>query len=177
MGSVNGRPDKCLTYKQSAFCHGIVEGLSQTEAYRAAYPGTKMSTKTMKEAASRLMRVSNVIATIEELKAPAVEKVKRSYEKWLQEVENVAFVPSAQLEVKTPDTLKALELYGKATGLHKSVSPRPSPPAGGQLSALTYSGLPSLAGRRVCMRDCDTLRQTRRIFLPAHSLDNSRGCL
>jgi len=102
MGSVNGKPDRCLTYKQSAFCDGIVEGKSQTEAYRAAYPGTKMSTKTMKEAASRLMRDSNVIATIQELQAPAVEKVKRSYEQWLQEVEDVAFVQTEQLEVKTP---------------------------------------------------------------------------
>ncbi len=119
MGSVNGKPDRCLTYKQSAFCDGIVQGLSQTESYRAAYPGTKMSTKTMKEAASRLMRDSNVIATIQELQAPAVEKVKRSYEQWLQEVEDVAFVKTEQLEVKTSDKLKALELFGKATGIYQ----------------------------------------------------------
>ena len=119
MDTQNEKPNKCLTYKQSAFCDGIVQGLSQTESYRAAYPGTKMSTKTMKEAASRLMRDSNVMATIKELKAPAVEKVKRSYEQWLQEVEDVAFVQTEQLEVKTSDKLKALELFGRATGIYQ----------------------------------------------------------
>ncbi len=125
MDNQNEKPNKCLTYKQSAFCHEIVQGLSQTEAYRAAYPGTKMSTKTMKEAASRLMRDSNVMATIKELKAPAVEKVKRSYEQWLQEVEDVAFVKTEQLEVKTPDKLKALELFGKATGFYQEKAATP----------------------------------------------------
>jgi len=119
MDTQNEKPNKCLTYKQSAFCHEIVQGLSQTESYRAAYPGTKMSTKTMKEAASRLMRDSNVMATIKELKAPAVEKVKRSYEQWLQEVEDVAFVQTEQLDVKTSDKLKALELFSKATGYYQ----------------------------------------------------------
>jgi len=65
------------------------------------------------------MRDSNVMATIKELKAPAVEKVKRSYEQWLRQVEDVAFVPLEQLEVKTPDMLKALELFGKATGFYQ----------------------------------------------------------
>jgi len=119
MDTQNEKPNRCLTYKQSAFCDGIVQGLSQTAAYRAAYPGTKMSAKTMKEAASRLIRDSNVIATIKELQAPAVEKVKRSYEQWLQEVEDVAFVKTEQLEVKTSDKLKALELFGKATGIYQ----------------------------------------------------------
>lgn len=97
MGSVNGKPDKCLTYKQSAFCHGIVQGLSQTEAYRVGFPGTKMSTKTMKEAASRLMQNSNVIATIEELKAPVVAKVRYDFEEWLNELQAVAFFDPRKL--------------------------------------------------------------------------------
>lgn len=92
MGSENGNPPKALTHKQEEFARGIVRGMTQLEAYRTAYPGTKMSVKTMKEAASRLMRNSNVIATIEELKAPAIQKVQYDYERWLEEIQRVAFV-------------------------------------------------------------------------------------
>lgn len=48
-----------------------------------------------------------------------MEKVKRSYEKWLAEVEGVAFTPGDTIEVKAPDKLKALELFGKATGYYQ----------------------------------------------------------
>jgi len=107
-----------LTQKQQKFCYGIVQGLSQTEAYRAAYPGTKMATKTMKEAASRLMRNSNVLATIESLKAPAVEKVKASYERWLQEIEAAAFCDARKYFTETGDLLPVHQLGdGEGAGL------------------------------------------------------------
>ncbi len=48
-----------------------------------------------------------------------MKKAQRSYEQWLQEVEDVAFVKTEQLDVKTPDKLKALELFGRATGIYQ----------------------------------------------------------
>ena len=97
MSDVNGKSDKALTHKQEDFARGIVRGMTQLEAYRTAYPGTKMSVKTMKEAASRLMRNSNVIATIEELKAPVVAKVRYNFEEWLNELQAVAFFDPRKL--------------------------------------------------------------------------------
>ncbi len=118
MGSVNHKPIKPLTHKQSTFCYGMVQGLSQTEAYRAAYPGTKMSTKTMKEAASRLMRASNVIATIESLKAPAIKRVQATYEQWLQEIEAAAFCDARKYFTETGDLIPVHQLGdGEGVGL------------------------------------------------------------
>ncbi len=108
-----------ITGKQEKFCQAIIQGHNQSVAYRLAYGVKKATAKTINERASRLMANSKVVARIAELQAPAVKKAQRSYEQWLQEVEDVAFVKTEQLEVKTPDKLKALELFGKATGFYQ----------------------------------------------------------
>ncbi len=113
------KPSKLLTPKQEKFCHAIIQGHNQSEAYRLAYGVKKATAKTINERASRLMANSKVVARVAELRAPAVKKAQRSYEQWLQEVEDVAFVKTEQLEVKTLDKLKALELFGKATGIYQ----------------------------------------------------------
>ncbi len=85
----------------------------------------KATAKTINERASRLMANSKVVARVAELRAPAVKKVQRNYGQWLQEVEDVAFVDAKKLEVKTPDKLKALELFGKATGFYQEKAATP----------------------------------------------------
>lgn len=55
-----------------------------------------------------------------------MEKVKRSYEKWLAEVEGVAFTQVD--EYKAPDKLKALQLFGKATGYYQEKAAPPLNP-------------------------------------------------
>jgi len=112
------KPSKLLTPKQEKFCHAIIQGHNQSEACRLAYGVKKATAKTINERASRLMANSKVVARVAELQAPAVKKAQRSYEQWLRQVEEVAFVPLEQLDVKTPDKLKALELFGKATGYY-----------------------------------------------------------
>lgn len=43
-----------LTPKQEAFADGIAAGMTQSDAYREAYPGTKMTPKQIWEEASKL---------------------------------------------------------------------------------------------------------------------------
>ena len=93
--------------------------MTQSDAYRQAYSTENKAVKTVHECASRLMTDSKVVARLEELRAPAVKKAQRSYGDWLQRVEDVAFVPLENLELKSPDMLKALELFGKATGYYQ----------------------------------------------------------
>lgn len=57
-----------LTNNQETFAKAIIEGKSQIEAYREAYPKQRSSDKTCYENASRLMANSKIIARIQELR-------------------------------------------------------------------------------------------------------------
>jgi len=123
------KPDKPLTHKQEKFCHAILEGANQSDAYREAYNVREGTGKdSVYVSASKLMADPKVALRLEALRAPAVKKAKRSYEDWLLEIEDVAFVKTERLEVKTPDKLKALEVFGKATGfIQKKATAPPNP--------------------------------------------------
>lgn len=67
---------QALTTKQEAFCHAIASGQfsSNADAYRSVY---KTRTKKQShEAASRLLADGKIMARIEELRRPAVQKTK-----------------------------------------------------------------------------------------------------
>ena len=57
-----------LTAKQEKFALNIVNGMSQADAYRDAYPGTKMTDKTVWEKASMLAKKDKVRSRIAELR-------------------------------------------------------------------------------------------------------------
>ena len=108
-----------LTAKQEAFCLAIMEGKSQHDAYKQSFSTKNYSREALDVNGSKMMAKAKIKQRIEALRSPAVKKAQRSYEQWLQEVEDVAFVKTEQLEVKTPDKVKALELFGKATGFYQ----------------------------------------------------------
>ena len=64
-----------LSAKRLSFCRYIVNGSNPTEAYRKAYNVTSDRKATHTEAASRLMKDSNVSARIEALKADISDKL------------------------------------------------------------------------------------------------------
>ena len=74
-----------LTAKQEAFCHAIVSGMTQADAYRSAFNASKMKAATIQEAASRLMADSKVSARVAELRAPVVEKLQYNLEQAMLE--------------------------------------------------------------------------------------------
>ncbi len=114
------KPLRPLTQRQETFCQSIVGGMTQSDAYREAYSTENKAVKAVHEAASRLMTNPKVVARVAALRAPAVERVQKSYEKWLAEVEGVAFTPNSAIEeIKASDKLKGLELFGKATGYYQ----------------------------------------------------------
>ena len=51
-----------LTAKQEQFVKGIIDGMSQADAYRSAYDTSRMADKTVHEKASRLMSDGKVRA-------------------------------------------------------------------------------------------------------------------
>ena len=66
------------TEKQENFCQLMVGGKNGTasDCYRLAYPGSKMSKKTINEAASRLAANSKIISRMEELRRPIIKETQ-----------------------------------------------------------------------------------------------------
>ena len=108
-----------LTVKQNDFVVAIVEGASQTLAYRSAYNTQNMSQKTIWEEAPRLRKHPKVAASIIELEAEKearrrMQALSRE-DRVLQELEKIAFGDGP-----VSGRVKALELLGKHVGLFTS---------------------------------------------------------
>ena len=101
-----------LTANQEQFAQNIIQGMSQADAYRAAYPNQRMSDKTVREAASRLMANSKVMARLTELREELVKPgIMTAQErlKWLTGVINSG-------EESTGDKLGAIYIMNKTQG-------------------------------------------------------------
>ena len=101
-----------LTDNQEQFVRNIIQGMSQADAYRSAYPNQRMSDKTLHEAASRLMANSKVIARITELRnelaKPSIMSAQERLEWLTRLVDND--------EEGTNEKLKAIDIMNKMTG-------------------------------------------------------------
>lgn len=119
-----------LTAKQEKFCQLIVEGKSQADAYREAYPKQRCSDKTVWEAASRLMANSKVNARIKELRdkiaSPSIMTAQERLEYLTRvvnglETEKVAVAVYGNIEMaEEPAAIKtrlnAIDIMNKMTG-------------------------------------------------------------
>ena len=105
-----------LTQKQENFCLAYIETGNASEAYRKAYPGTRMSDKTLNEAASRLLKNSKVVARLEELRKPATESAQITLAQHLSTLEELREL--AKEEGKYGPAIQAEIARGKAAGLY-----------------------------------------------------------
>ena len=101
-----------LTAKQEKFVQNVIAGMSQADAYRAAYPNQKMSDKTVWETASKLMNNPKVITRLNELRDKlASESIMSAQERmeWLTKlVKNE--------EEGTNEKLKAIDIMNRMSG-------------------------------------------------------------
>lgn len=101
-----------LTANQEEFAKKIVEGMSQADAYRAAYDCKRRTDKTVWENASRLMANDKVIARVQELRDQIASKsIMTAQERleWLSEL-----IGDAETDVNAK--LKAVDLMNKMQG-------------------------------------------------------------
>lgn len=119
-----------LTPKQEKFAQGIIEGMSQADAYRSAYSCARMSDKTIWENASRLMSDSKVKARVQELRDRIATDSVMSAQDRLEyltrvvkgiETETVTqIVDGEPIEIEVPIAVKtrlnAVDLMNKMTG-------------------------------------------------------------
>ena len=73
-----------LSPREEAFCLAIVEGLSESDAYRKAYRPQRAKAKTINEMACRLMAKRKIRARVAELMQPVIERAQMSREEWLE---------------------------------------------------------------------------------------------
>jgi phage terminase small subunit len=101
-----------LTAKQELFVQKLLQGMSQADAYRSAYPKQKMSDKTVWETASKLMANPKVITRLTELRkelaTPAIMSAQKRLEWLTRLIENE--------EETTGDKLKAIDIMNKMQG-------------------------------------------------------------
>lgn len=101
-----------LTAKQEAFVQNIIQGMSQADAYRSAYPNQRMSDKTVWEAASRLMGNDKVLARLTELREQLTKETIMSAQKRLEWLTGVI----KSDDESTGDKLKAVDIMNKMQG-------------------------------------------------------------
>lgn len=71
---------KQLTQKQKTFADGVISGLSQKDAYKAAYSTENMKDTTISREASKLMNNENVALYIRKAIAEEGERQREKYE-------------------------------------------------------------------------------------------------
>jgi phage terminase small subunit len=109
-----------LTIKQENFCLAYIQTDNASEAYRKAGYSKNMSDKTVNEAASRLLKASKVVARLEELRKPIIEKHNVTVESILKELEEarqLAMMPDINGKAQPSAAVSASMGKAKLAGL------------------------------------------------------------
>lgn len=119
-----------LTANQEKFVQGIIEGMSQSEAYRAAYPKQRSSDKTIWECASKLLKNPKVSTRLKELRdklaSPSIMTAQERLE-FLTGVINgtngekvIEVIDGEKVEIEVPASMKnrlsAIDIMNKMQG-------------------------------------------------------------
>ena len=106
-----------LTPKQEAFAQAIVTGVSQSDAYRAAYkvrPGTKA--ESVNQNASRIMADVNVASRVAELREQVAKKAQITLESHLDDLMRLRNMAAKEKQYSA--AIAAEIARGKASGVN-----------------------------------------------------------
>ena len=103
-----------LTPKQLAFFEACQAGMSDREAYKAAYDAENMSEDNIRIEAYRLKNNPNIAPWFEHAKQEAMKRAMKSKDEYLQETERLKGV--CEKEKNYGAAVKAHELAGKVMG-------------------------------------------------------------
>ena len=102
-----------LTAPQQAYCEHISQGMSQSDAYKMAYPGSAPAT--LYSQSSRMAKLPHIMQEIERLRAPVVQQQAWNRERLVRELWELS--QAARLKHQYGSAVRSLELIGKACGL------------------------------------------------------------
>jgi phage terminase small subunit len=105
-----------LTPKQEAFAQAIVTGMSQADAYRAAYSAENMKPETVQSKACLLIKDGKVSARVAELRKPVVEAVRITLLSHLERLRELS--QAAEVDGQFSAAITAEVARGKACGLY-----------------------------------------------------------
>ena len=119
-----------LTAKQEKFVQGIIEGMSQADAYRSAYDTSRFTDKSVWEKASALMNNVKVKSRLTELRDQIMKPSIMSAQERLELLTRMAsgeepekivqFIEGERVEFEVPASLKtrqnAIDLMNKMQG-------------------------------------------------------------
>ncbi|WP_438980165.1 terminase small subunit [Polynucleobacter sp.] len=106
-----------LSPKQEAFVQAIVTGVSQSDAYRAAFNvGAKTKPETVNQAASRLMANSNITARVVELRKQVAEIAQITLKSHLDDLLRLRNMAAKEKQYSA--AISAEVARGKASGVH-----------------------------------------------------------
>ena len=78
--------DAILTGKQEKFCQGVADGLTQADAYRAAYNASGMKPESVQVSASKLMADPKISQRVAELRRKLAERLLWTREQSIDEL-------------------------------------------------------------------------------------------
>lgn len=106
-----------LTPKQEAFAQAVASGMSQSDAYRAAYTvREKTKPDTVNQQASRIMADRKVTARVDELRKPVVEAAQITLASHLERLRALSAAAEAGGQYSAAITAEVAR--GKASGLY-----------------------------------------------------------
>lgn len=118
-GAVGSVRERQLTAKQAKFAQGLIEGKTQLQAYREAYPDAKGDDRAIRATAWSLSRnpkvQERVKAAIEQTTEVMLEDLVATKRYVMR-----GLIEHSQTAKQEGTKLKALELLGKASGLFKA---------------------------------------------------------
>lgn len=123
-GGTKRRP---LTSQQLSFVQGIVEGKSQRQAYKDAYPNSQGSPASMGASAQRLMKDPRIKRLIEEAWEETAEVLAEDIAATKRFVLK-SLLHHARYSKHDNVKLRALELMGKASGAFSETAPEKDKP-------------------------------------------------
>lgn len=91
--------DAILTGKQEKFCQGVADGLTQADAYRAAYNASGMRPESVQVSASKLMADPKISQRVAELRGKLAERLLWTRE---QSVDELKAAIALAKETETP---------------------------------------------------------------------------
>lgn len=108
-----------LTPKQEKFAQGVASGMTQADAYRAAYPASlKWSENSVSCEASKLASNTKILQRVKELQAPVVEAAQMTLEGHLEKLK--ALRDAAIEKGDLGSAIKAEVKRGEASGYYKT---------------------------------------------------------
>lgn len=108
-----------MTEKQKKFADEYLIDLNATRAYKAAYKSVKKDSSAM-AGASRMLRNAKVAEYIDQKITERSKRTEVKQDDVVRELAKIGFTESlliGEIEIKSGDKLKALELLGKHLGM------------------------------------------------------------